>query len=115
MNELPARRVRPLRGCHGARYSLTLEGQYKEASLDAIAEPGSSAPTRVPVTTLVEEWALGYFRTKCATLSGGEAQRVKAPSCSGARQDARYVLDEPTTTACTPKDCSSLVLQSLAI
>jgi len=96
--------------CHGARYNReTLEVQYKGKTirdiLEMTIEQAYEFFAAVPVVkrklqTLLDV-GLGYIRLgqSAATLSGGEAQRVKLALELSKRDTGRtlYILDEPTT------------------
>jgi excinuclease ABC subunit A len=96
--------------CRGRRYNReTLEILYRARSVADIldltveeAQPVLSAHPRLDrlLRTLVDV-GLGYIHLgqSAATLSGGEAQRVKLARELGRRETGRtlYILDEPTT------------------
>lgn len=96
--------------CHGRRYNReTLEITYKGRNiadvLDMTVDEGCRFFKNVPQVfdklVALEDVGLGYVRLgqSGATLSGGEAQRVKLAAELAKKATGRtvYILDEPTT------------------
>jgi excinuclease ABC subunit A len=96
--------------CHGRRYNReTLEVTYKGRNIADILEmtvdEGCRFFRNVPQVCekllALEDVGLGYVRLgqSSATLSGGEAQRVKLAAELARKATGRsvYILDEPTT------------------
>ncbi|HEY1960314.1 MAG TPA: excinuclease ABC subunit UvrA [Polyangiaceae bacterium] len=113
----------PCPACRGARYNeKTLEVTYAGKSIaDVLAMTVDEAyeffaeesPVARALDTL-RQVGVGYLRLgqPATELSGGEAQRIKLATelQRGARGDALYVLDEPTT-GLHPADVERLVAQ----
>ena len=96
--------------CHGKRYNReTLEIRYKGRNIYEVLEMTvteahgffSAVPTLARKLQTLIDVGLGYVRLgqSAATLSGGEAQRVKLSLELSKRDTGRtlYILDEPTT------------------
>jgi excinuclease ABC subunit A len=96
--------------CNGKRYNReTLEVHFKGRSMsDVLNMPVEEAleffaniPSCRKILKLMNDVGLGYMRLGQvgATLSGGEAQRLKLARelARGKRKDVMYILDEPTT------------------
>ena len=100
----------PCEVCHGKRYNReTLEIRYRDKNiadvLDMTVDEALQFFANIPkikrkLETL-QDVGLGYIRLgqSAATLSGGEAQRVKLATELSRRSNGRtlYILDEPTT------------------
>ena len=109
-DELPARRLRRVRGLRRPAYNReTLQVHYKGKNIAEVLEMPISEAAEFfePISaihrylkTLVDV-GLGYVQLgqSATTLSGGEAQRVKLATELQRRSNGRsvYVLDEPTT------------------
>ncbi len=96
--------------CHGKRYNAeTLEISYKGRSISDVLEMTiaeacrffGKIPQLFPKLHALEQVGLGYVKLgqSGASLSGGEAQRVKLAAELAKRSTGRtlYLLDEPTT------------------
>lgn len=96
--------------CKGSRYQESvLEVLYKEKNIAEVLRMDiseavsffSDVPEILPKLRLMEEVGLSYLKLgqSIATLSGGEAQRLKLAKELGGKQKKHmvYVLDEPTT------------------
>ncbi|HSJ04827.1 MAG TPA: excinuclease ABC subunit UvrA [Verrucomicrobium sp.] len=96
--------------CHGRRYNTeTLEITYKGRSIAEVLEMTVAEACRFfdkltnifPKLHALEQVGLGYVKLgqSGATLSGGEAQRVKLAAELAKKATGRtlYLLDEPTT------------------
>jgi excinuclease ABC subunit A len=120
----------PCNVCEGARYNAkTLEVTYRARSIadvlgmtvDAALEFFENDEAAKPVTRalrVLHQVGVGYLRLgqPATELSGGEAQRIKLATelQRGARGDALYVLDEPTT-GLHPSDVDMLLVQLHAL
>ena len=113
----------PCPACHGARYNAkTLEVTYNDKSIaDVLALTVDEAfeffieePAVARALDTLRHVGVGYLRLgqPATELSGGEAQRIKLATelQRGARGDALYILDEPTT-GLHPADVERLVTQ----
>ena len=113
--------------CHGARYNAkTLEVTYNDKSIadvlaltvDEAAEFFAEEPAIARALDTLRQVGVGYLRLgqPATELSGGEAQRIKLATelQRGARGDALYILDEPTT-GLHPADVERLVTQLTAL
>ena len=113
----------PCPACHGARYNpKTLEVTYNDKSIadvlaltvDQAFEFFAEEPAIARALDTLRQVGVGYLRLgqPATELSGGEAQRIKlaAELQRGARGDALYILDEPTT-GLHPADVERLVAQ----
>ena len=100
----------PCEACEGRRFGAeTLEVHFKGRSLADVLEMPveeareffSAIPPCRRLLDLMDEVGLGYLRLgqTGATLSGGEAQRLKLAKelARGHRTKSLYILDEPTT------------------
>lgn len=109
MNFLPDVYVR-CKACGGNRYNReTLEVKYKGKSINDVlnmtinmaVEFFEHIPTIYQKLRAIQEVGLGYLTLgqPCATLSGGESQRIKLATELSKRDTGRtlYILDEPTT------------------
>ena len=109
--------------CRGARYrATTLEVTYRDKSIaDVLAMTVDDAfeffaddAAVARALDVLRQVGVGYLRLgqPATELSGGEAQRIKLATelQRGARGDALYVLDEPTT-GLHPADVEKLVAQ----
>ena len=109
-DELPAGRLRAVRGLPGKRYNReALEVTYKGKSiadvLDMTVAEALDFFQNVPAIRnklqTLNDVGLGYIKLgqPATQLSGGEAQRVKLASELSRRATGRtlYILDEPTT------------------
>jgi excinuclease ABC subunit A len=109
--------------CKGARYDAkTLEVKHEGRSIadvlgmtvDAAFELFAEQPPIRRALDVLRQVGVGYLRLgqPATELSGGEAQRIKlaAELQRGARGNALYVLDEPTT-GLHPADVEKLVAQ----
>ena len=96
--------------CHGHRYnSETLEVTFKGKTIYDVLDMTvtealrffEKSPAISPKIRALEECGLGYLKLgqSGASLSGGEAQRVKLASELGRKSTGHtlYILDEPTT------------------
>jgi excinuclease ABC A subunit len=96
--------------CHGSRYlEEILEVKYLDVSIvDVLSMSVSEAarlfrdtPSIHAMLRVLEQTGMGYINLgqPTATLSGGEAQRIKLAKEIGRRRKGNilYVLDEPTT------------------
>ena len=96
--------------CHGRRYNAeTLEIAFKGRNIAEVLDMTISEAARFfdkstvihPKLRAMEDTGLGYLKLgqSGASLSGGEAQRIKLAAELGKRATGRtlYVLDEPTT------------------
>lgn len=100
----------PCEQCHGSRYDReTLEVTFKgrsiaqvlEMSVDQALDLLGAVPSCHKILTVMQGVGLGYLRLGQvgATLSGGEAQRLKLVKelARGGTRATLYILDEPTT------------------
>ncbi len=96
--------------CHGRRFTrqtlaVTYRGRTIAQALDLTVEEALELFAEVPAAAarlqVLSDVGLGYLQLgqSAATLSGGEAQRVKLAKELGRRARGRtlYLLDEPTT------------------
>lgn len=109
MHFLPAVRV-ACESCHGLRLNpVSLEvvyagknfGEYLDMTVDEIRSVFQNHPRIVRILDTLISVGLGYLKIgqEMATLSGGEAQRIKLSRELAKRSTGRtlYLLDEPTT------------------
>lgn len=96
--------------CHGRRFDReTLEIHFKghniaqllEMTVDDASDLLANVPACRKILHVMREVGLGYLRLgqSGATLSGGEAQRIKLVKelARGGHRHTLYILDEPTT------------------
>jgi excinuclease ABC subunit A len=109
MHFLPPVRV-VCEACHGLRLNpISLEvqysgknfGQYLDMTVDEIRSVFQNHPRIVRVLDTLISVGLGYLKIgqEMATLSGGEAQRIKLSRELAKRSSGKtlYLMDEPTT------------------
>ncbi|MFN0064739.1 MAG: excinuclease ABC subunit UvrA [Chlamydiales bacterium] len=115
----------PCDHCHGLRLnpvSLQVEyqgknfGQFLQISIEEARHYFELLPKFVHICNTLIELGLGYLKLgqEIATLSGGEAQRIKLSRelAKKARGKTLYLLDEPTTGLHPDDICKLLYLLS---